>query len=107
MTVNPDAPLRLGGGPAEGFPSETTDRTTGERIGPGAPHRIIVVVGGAGGLELATRLGDKLGRGNRAHVTLIEKARTHFWKPHLHEIADRKHRAIEPASGRYVKAKAE
>jgi NADH dehydrogenase len=53
----------------------------------GALHRIVVVGGGAGGLELATRMGDKLGRRNRAHVTLIEKARTHFWKPHLHEIA--------------------
>ena len=62
MTVNPDAPLRLGGGPAEGFPREATLRTTAERIGPGALHRIIVVVGGAGGLELATRLGDKVGR---------------------------------------------
>ena len=41
-----------------------------------------VVGGGAGGLELATSLGDKLGKRNRAHVTLIEKARTHFWKPH-------------------------
>ena len=87
MTVNPDAPLRVGGGPAEGFRGEATDRAIGERTGPGALHRIIVVGGGAGGLELATRLGDKLGRGNRAHVTLIEKARTHFWKPHLHEIA--------------------
>ncbi len=54
---------------------------------PGALHRIIVVGGGAGGLELATRLGDKLGKRNRAHVTLIEKTRAHFWKPHLHEIA--------------------
>jgi NADH:quinone reductase (non-electrogenic) len=52
-----------------------------------ALHQIVVVGGGAGGLELATRLGDKLGRRNRAHVTLIEKTRTHFWKPHLHEIA--------------------
>jgi NADH dehydrogenase len=54
---------------------------------PGAFHRIVVVGSGAGGLELATRLGDKLGKRNQAHVTLIEKARTHFWKPHLHEIA--------------------
>lgn len=51
------------------------------------PHRIVIVGGGAGGLELATRLGDTLGRNGLAHVTLIEKARTHFWKPHLHEIA--------------------
>jgi NADH dehydrogenase FAD-containing subunit len=50
-------------------------------------HRIVIVGGGAGGLELATRLGDRLGRCKKAHVTLIERARTHFWKPHLHEVA--------------------
>lgn len=50
-------------------------------------HRIVIVGGGAGGLELATRLGDTLGKQGLAHVTLIEKARSHFWKPHLHEIA--------------------
>ncbi len=50
-------------------------------------HRIVIVGGGAGGLELATRLGDTLGKKGLAHVTLIEKARSHFWKPHLHEIA--------------------
>ncbi len=52
-----------------------------------AVHRIVVVGGGAGGLELVTRLGNKFGRKGRAHITLIDKARTHFWKPHLHEIA--------------------
>jgi NADH dehydrogenase len=50
-------------------------------------HRIVVVGGGAGGLELATRLGDKLGRRRRADITLIDKARTHLWKPLLHEVA--------------------
>ena len=50
-------------------------------------HRIVVVGGGAGGLELATRLGDKLGRRRKAHVTLIDKKRTHLWKPLLHEVA--------------------
>src|ERR1700736_4268242 len=50
-------------------------------------HRIVVVGGGAGGLELVTRLGDSLGRRNLADVALIEKARTHLWKPLLHEVA--------------------
>jgi NADH dehydrogenase len=54
---------------------------------PGVPHRIVIVGGGAGGLELATRLGDTLGRRRKAEVTLIEKTRTHVWKPKLHEIA--------------------
>jgi NADH dehydrogenase len=53
----------------------------------GTPHRIVIVGGGAGGLELATRLGDTLGRRGQAQVTLIEKNRTHVWKPKLHEIA--------------------
>src|SRR5947207_10202863 len=51
------------------------------------PHRIVVVGGGAGGLELATRLGDKLGRRGKADITLIDKASTHLSKPLLHEIA--------------------
>mgnify|MGYP001317674332 CR=1 FL=1 len=56
--------------------------------GPDADlHQIVVVGGGAGGLELVTKLGERLGRRRKAAVTLIEKARTHFWKPHLHEIA--------------------
>jgi NADH dehydrogenase len=50
-------------------------------------HRIVVVGGGAGGLELATRLGNRLGRRRKAHITLIDKRRTHVWKPLLHEIA--------------------
>ena len=51
------------------------------------PHRIVIVGGGAAGLELATSLGDSLVRKGLAEVTLIEKARTHVWKPKLHEIA--------------------
>jgi NADH dehydrogenase len=50
-------------------------------------HRIIVVGGGAGGLELVTRLGDKLGRHGRAHVVLVDRSPIHIWKPLLHEVA--------------------
>ena len=50
-------------------------------------HHIIIVGGGAGGLELATRLGDKLGKKGKARISLVEKSRTHVWKPLLHEIA--------------------
>ena len=50
-------------------------------------NRIVVVGGGAGGLELVTRLGDRLGRRGLAGISLIEKARTHLWKPLLHEVA--------------------
>jgi len=50
-------------------------------------HRILIVGGGAGGLELATRLGDRLGRRKRARITLVDCARTHLWKPLLHEVA--------------------
>src|SRR5919106_6951634 len=50
-------------------------------------HRIVIVGGGAGGLELATRLGDRLGRRRQARITLIDCARTHLWKPLLHEVA--------------------
>jgi NADH dehydrogenase len=42
------------------------------RAGETALHRVVVVGGGAAGLELVTRLGDRLGRRSRASVTLIE-----------------------------------
>jgi NADH:ubiquinone reductase (H+-translocating) len=50
-------------------------------------HRIVIVGGGAGGLELATRLGDRLGRRRKAAVTLLDRSRTHVWKPLLHKVA--------------------
>lgn len=46
-------------------------------------HSVVIVGGGAAGLELATQLG----RNGRLAVTLIDKARSHIWKPKLHEIA--------------------
>src|SRR5258706_3994866 len=50
-------------------------------------HRIVIVGGGAGGLELATRLGDQFGKKANASITLIDRSRTHLWKPLLHEVA--------------------
>jgi NADH dehydrogenase len=50
-------------------------------------HHVIIVGGGAGGLELATKLGDSLGKKKKAQITLIDATRTHVWKPLLHEIA--------------------
>jgi NADH dehydrogenase len=49
--------------------------------------RIVIVGGGAGGLELATRLGDRLSRLGQARITLVDRSRTHIWKPLLHQIA--------------------
>jgi NADH:ubiquinone reductase (H+-translocating) len=58
-----------------------------EQAAPSPRHRIVVVGGGAAGLELVTRLGDKLGRHGKAAITLVERARTHLWKPLLHAVA--------------------
>jgi NADH dehydrogenase len=52
-----------------------------------APHRIVVAGGGAAGLELVTQLGNTLGKSGRATVTLVERSRTHLWKPLLHAVA--------------------
>ncbi|MFT5132082.1 MAG: NADH dehydrogenase [Gammaproteobacteria bacterium] len=54
---------------------------------PESLHRIFIVGGGAGGLELATRLGDSLGKKRLAEITLIDASLTHLWKPLLHEVA--------------------
>ncbi|MFI8745484.1 NAD(P)/FAD-dependent oxidoreductase [Pseudomonas sp. NPDC077186] len=50
-------------------------------------HRIVIVGGGAGGLELATRLGRKLGKSGAARIVLVDANLTHIWKPLLHEVA--------------------
>ncbi|EJL99597.1 NADH dehydrogenase, FAD-containing subunit [Pseudomonas sp. GM102] len=50
-------------------------------------HRIVIVGGGAGGLELATRLGKTLGKRGTASVMLVDANLTHIWKPLLHEVA--------------------
>jgi len=48
--------------------------------------QIVIVGGGAGGLELARRLGARFGRKNH-DIILVDKNRTHIWKPLLHEVA--------------------
>ncbi|MFK3740652.1 NAD(P)/FAD-dependent oxidoreductase [Massilia sp. TN1-12] len=45
---------------------------------------IVIVGGGAGGLELACKLGQKLGPGK---VMLVDSRLYHIWKPSLHEVA--------------------
>ena len=57
----------------------------------GKVHKIVIVGGGAGGLELATKLGNRYGSAKpgaqKIRVTLVDKNRTHIWKPKLHEVA--------------------
>ena len=50
-------------------------------------QRIVIVGGGAGGLALATQLGKSLGKKKLADITLVDAARTHVWKPLLHQLA--------------------
>ena len=50
-------------------------------------QRIVIVGGGAGGLALATQLGKRLGKKKLADITLVDAARTHVWKPLLHQLA--------------------
>ena len=47
-------------------------------------QRIVIVGGGAGGLELAAKLGRIHGR---QHITLVDSRPFHIWKPSLHEAA--------------------
>lgn len=51
------------------------------------PSKTIVIVGGgAGGLELAIKLG-RFFKKTSQKVVLIDQNRTHIWKPLLHEVA--------------------
>ena len=47
-------------------------------------NAVVIVGGGAGGLELACKLGRRLGPGR---VTLVDQRLFHVWKPSLHEVA--------------------
>ena len=48
--------------------------------------QIVVVGGGAGGLELVRKLGAHYGR-DKFDIILVERNHTHIWKPLLQEVA--------------------
>lgn len=50
-------------------------------------HKILVIGGGAGGLELVTQLGHRYKKNPEINVTLVDTKRSHIWKPLLHEVA--------------------
>ena len=52
----------------------------------GKKTQIVVVGGGAGGLELVTKLGAHFSRDD-FDIILVDRNRTHIWKPLLHEVA--------------------
>ncbi len=54
---------------------------------PDGRHRVVIVGGGAAGLELATQLGERFRRSGEGSVTLVDRTRTHLWKPLLHAVA--------------------
>ena len=53
---------------------------------PRLKTQIVIVGGGAGGLELAAKLGAAF-RGKHFDIILVERNATHIWKPLLHEVA--------------------
>lgn len=66
-------------------PDVSAQRPAGQVASP-LKTQIVVVGGGAGGLELVRRLGAVFGR-ERFDIILVERNRTHIWKPLLHEVA--------------------
>jgi len=72
-----------GAEPQQSLRPFTIDRDLSETKVP----RIVVIGGGAAGLELVTRLGERLGRRSHALVTLVDGARAHLWKPLLFAVA--------------------
>jgi len=50
-------------------------------------ERLVVIGGGAGGLELVVKLARKLKRDTEVDVVLVDRNPTHIWKPLLHEVA--------------------
>ncbi|RFB80251.1 NAD(P)/FAD-dependent oxidoreductase [Methylovirgula sp. 4M-Z18] len=52
-----------------------------------AVRDIVIVGGGAAGLELATGLSARYRRSSSVKITLVDNTRTHLWKPLLHSVA--------------------
>ncbi|NIA70514.1 NAD(P)/FAD-dependent oxidoreductase [Pelagibius litoralis] len=74
-------------GEPQGNPLEKSQENSGDKSKEKqSKTQIVVVGGGAGGLELVRRLGDRFGRDDY-DIILVERNRTHIWKPLLHEVA--------------------
>jgi len=50
-------------------------------------EKIVVLGGGAGGLELVVKLARKFKKDSSVEIILIDRNPTHIWKPLLHEVA--------------------
>lgn len=48
---------------------------------------IVVVGGGAGGLELVIGLAKQFKNNSEYNVVLVDREKTHIWKPVIHEVA--------------------
>ena len=70
--------------PSDPSPVEPGPALQAEQAGR---DQIIVVGGGAGGLELAVRLARRLRRDQTCEVVLVDRNPTHVWKPLFHEVA--------------------
>jgi len=65
--ADPRSPMRVKRrGRSHAGANETAANRPSDSFRAEAPHRIVVVGGGTAGLELVTRLGDRLGRRRRA-----------------------------------------
>lgn len=67
------------------MPTDTENAQTAHPTQADSRHRIVIVGGGAGGLELATALGNKMR--DRVSTVLVDRSSIHIWKPLLHEVA--------------------
>lgn len=68
---------------ADGFHDASVHDVAGKMR---AKTQIVIVGGGAAGLELAAKLGARYGRAKH-DIILVDRNRTHIWKPLLHEVA--------------------